>query len=163
VVTSSVTETATATAKIAPASSAVGATATAAANMRDGGDSADPENRRREKSTVQSVQRGDLLVVGLGSVLCSVVLMLRRQLEAIEVALMSFVDACANVRVVIPIDRARLGSVAANLVRRQFFDEPDLIVSVELDIREAGIGEHRLGLANGLRLRSFITAVYGTA
>src|SRR5271169_5448076 len=74
VVTSSVTETATASAKIAPASPAGGATA--AANMRDGGDSADPENRRREKSTVQSVQRGDLLVVGLGGVLCSVVLML---------------------------------------------------------------------------------------
>jgi len=37
--------------------------------MWDGGESADPEYRRRKKRTVQSVQLGNLLVVRFGGIL----------------------------------------------------------------------------------------------
>ena len=55
--------------------------------------STDPEYRRREKSAVQGIQRRNLLVVRLGSVLRGITLLLLRHLIPVVVALMAFVDA----------------------------------------------------------------------
>jgi hypothetical protein len=55
--------------------------------------STDPEYRRGEKSAVQSVQRRNLLVVRLGSILRGVTLLPLRQLIAVVVALVAFIDA----------------------------------------------------------------------
>ncbi len=130
-VTASVTETVTAFAEMVAAASEVRSTST---SIRwNGGHSTDPEYRRREKSAVQSVQRRDLLVVRLGGVLRSITLLPLRHLVAIVVALMAFVHASANVWIVIPIDRARLCLVTANLVRRQIFYQTDFVVSVDFD------------------------------
>ena len=101
--------------------------------------STDPEYRRREKSAVQGIQRRNLLIVGLGGILCGVTLLPLRHLIAVVIALVAFVNAYANVGIVIPVNRAGLCRVLANLVRRQVFHKPALIVGFNFDLRESRV------------------------
>src|SRR5271166_1490992 len=71
-----------------------------------GRETTNPEYRGRKKPAVQSVQRGNLLVIRFGGILRSVIFVLARHLVAIEFALVPFVHAGAKVRVVVPVDRA---------------------------------------------------------
>ena len=144
-----VTETVTAFAEMVAAASEVRSTST---SERNGGHSTDPEYRRGKKSAVQCVQRRDLLVVRLGGVLRGVTLLPLRHLIPIVVALMAFIDALANVWIVVPIDRAGRCLITANLVRRQIFYQSAFFVSVDFDRSEARVGEHRFGFPHGLGL-----------
>jgi len=149
-VMASVTEAVPAFAEMVAAASEVRSTATS--KKWNGGHSTDPEYRRREKSAVQRVQRRDLLVVRLGGVLRGVTLLPLRHLIPIVVALMAFIDALANVWIVVPIDRAGRCLITANLVRRQIFYQSAFFVSVDFDRSEARVGEHRLGFPDGVGL-----------
>lgn len=85
--------------------------------------------------------------------------MRQRGLVTIEIALMSFVHARADVRVVVPVDRSGLRRVTANLMRRKFFHQPDLVVGVQFDLSEARVSEYPFGLSNVLGFRGFIVAI----
>ena len=100
-------------------------------------DSTDPEYWRREEPAVQSVERCDLLVVRLGRILCGVTLLPLRHLIAVVVALMAFINAYANVGIVVPVNRAGLCRVLANLVRRQVFYQAALVLSFNFDRLES--------------------------
>src|SRR5258708_361552 len=83
-------------------------TAATSAKMWHGGDSADPEDGRREERGVQSVQSRNLLIGRLGGILRSVTLLPLRHLIAVVIALVAFVNAYANVGIVVPVNSAGL-------------------------------------------------------
>ena len=89
--------------------------------------------------------------------------MFERHLVAVVFALVAFVHASANVGIVIPVDLARLNRVAAKFVRRQVFGESLFVGAVQFDRCEAGVGEHRFGLSNILRLRGFVALIHGAS
>ena len=126
--------------------------ASAAAKMRGGREATNPKYRRRKEPTIQSVQGGNLLVARFGGILRDIILMLERDLVAVVFRLMAFIDALANVGIVVPVDRAGLRRIATNLVWGQVLHQPRFVIGVEFDRREAGVGEHRLVLSNSLGL-----------
>ena len=118
---------------------AVTTSSTTAAKVWSRRESADPEYRRREERAVQSVKRRNLLIVRLGGILRSVTFLPLRHLVAVVIALVAFVNAHANVGIVVPVNRAGLCRVLANLVRREVFHQPALVVSFNFDRRESRV------------------------
>ena len=84
---------ATMTMPAAEAAPAVASEVSAPADMRRRSESSDPEDRRREKSAIEGVQRRNLLIIRLGRILCSVTFLPLRHLIPVIVALMAFIDA----------------------------------------------------------------------
>ena len=111
-------------------------------------ESAIQKYRRRKKPSIDRIQRGNFLLLRFRRVLRRVTLRAERQLVAVVLALMAFVNARADFRIVVPEHRSGTGRIFSQVVRLKIFREPDLLGGIYFDRLKPRVGQHRLRRSN---------------